>query len=280
MADIMCLPPPLMRVVDKYMRRAEIWVQLPGDQKDRFWKMDNPDGTESFTAGEIVMFTEQSCLLAAASVDDGLIEEFRAKFRTDWERNNTSPFQGRDFAKTIGEYIVWIDRIFFFGLITRPAREAGGELRAQQYLFTLKFDILLDDWEGNELHGAFDSTTGTFRVAMWQRSGEPQPFDQVLCTVIHELAHVYLGILTREHSATNYLRDIYQNSGHGAQFHRLLGSVFALLHEWLPNMTRLGELAAQHEDSMISALAVPLISEAAARAYIRDNPLRLRAYRV
>lgn len=254
--------------MEKFIHRLEFWLRVPGNERDYFWEMDNPGRPYSFTASDVVKFTKANCLAATAASNDELLKEFKKKLQTDGDMSTTSPPDGMRLVHLMHEYIVWIDRIFFFGLITRPIKREG-RLVAQRPIVKLKFKDGLNDGK-NDLHGVFVYHAGELWLNTLQVSCEFQSFDAMLCILMHELVHIYLHVLTRDQSAANYLRDVFQNHGHGVQFHELLKFILAQLSMWMPTMTALGELTSTSED-LRAALAEPSVSDTVARLLIRTE---------
>ncbi|KAI1371130.1 hypothetical protein F4677DRAFT_464498 [Hypoxylon crocopeplum] len=235
MSNISSLPQASRRTVEDFLHRSEFWLRVPGNERDRFWRMDSPGRSYSHTAPEVVKFTEANCLTARA-VNNSDLNEFKRKLQTDWEKSRTTPFEGMDLATLLGEYAVWIDHLFFFGLITRPARQ-DGILDGERPIIEFEFRDGIEDGDGNELEGTFLHRTGQFLVNMLQSSGKFQPFEKALCVIVHELVHVYLHVLAWDNDAGSYLIDIHQDNGHGVQFHELLQFILTQLFKWMPTMT-------------------------------------------
>ncbi|KAI0483442.1 hypothetical protein F4859DRAFT_512097 [Xylaria cf. heliscus] len=270
MSDISSLSPASRATVEEFIHRSEFWLRVPGNERDRFWEMDDPGRSYSFTASDVVKFTEENCLAATAASNNELLVEFKRKLYTDSEMNKTSPIEGRPLAQKLGEYLVWIDRLFFFGLITHPTRREGN-LVADQPLITLRFQDGIGDREGNDLNGIFLAKVGQMVVSLIEPSGQFKHFEKAVGTIAHELLHVYLHILTRENSAASYFRDIFDNE-HGAKFQELLYFMFTKLSYWMPTIPYLKELAAETHGNLEIMLARPAISDTDARSQIYAKP--------
>ncbi|KAI1161254.1 hypothetical protein F5B18DRAFT_663235 [Nemania serpens] len=266
MSDMSSLPRASRRTVENFIHRSEFWLRVPGNDRDYFWEMDNPDGPYSYTASYVVQFTKANCLATTAASNDKLLEEFKRKLQTDWDMNKTSAPDGMRLARLMNEYMMWIDRIFFFGLITRPMK-LDGRFVAERSIIKLKFRDGLND-EGNDLHGVFAYHTGELWMNTLQSSSEFQSFDTELSIIVHELVHVYLHVLTWDQSAASYLRNIFQDNGHGVQFQELFHFILTQLFKWMPTMTSLGELATDTSENLRAALAKPSVSDTVARLVI------------
>ncbi|KAI0532435.1 hypothetical protein GGR58DRAFT_517740 [Xylaria digitata] len=258
----------ISRTVEEFTRRSEFLLTVPGDKRKDFWQMDGPDSPYSYTASDVVKFTEANCLATAATNNNEILE-FKRKLHADLEANRISPLKGNLLAALIGEYIVWIDHLFFFGVITHPTRREG-ELAAANPMITLVCKEGLQYEKENDLKGVYSREKGELWLNLLECSGQSRPFDRLLATAAHELVHVYLHFLTRDASAASYLRDVGYNNGHGVQFHELLQFIFTRLFEWMPAMTRLGELAMEARKDLQSALAQPVISDSIARSLLSN----------
>ncbi|KAI2643551.1 hypothetical protein GGS21DRAFT_22903 [Xylaria nigripes] len=265
MSDISSLPPATRGTVEDFIHRAEFWLLVSANDRNDFWESDHPDRPGySYTASDIVEFTKANCLAATAPQNNELLTEFKTKLERDLENSRTSPHNGEVLAQLLSEYLVWIDRIFLFGIITRASKQEG-KLVATRPIITLHFEDGLEDVAGNDLEGIFIYGVGELHVNLLQESGEYQHFDHVFCIVVHELIHVYLHVLMRERSAAAFLRDIAQDHGHGVQFQTLLHFVLTRLFELVPAMTHLDELLMDTAEDLRDALAKPSVSDVEAR---------------
>ncbi|TGJ80915.1 hypothetical protein E0Z10_g7849 [Xylaria hypoxylon] len=266
MSDISSLPGPSRRTVENFMHRSEFWSRVPGNERLRFWEWDDPDRPYFYTASQVVQFTKANCL-AAVAANNSAVEEFRRELQIGWETNRTSPLGVVALTQLMGQYLVLIDRIFFFGLITHPTRRQG-KLVANQPIIKLLVQNGLTDPAGNELNGIFTYETGELWINALQSSGEIQFFEEMLATIVHELVHVYLHVLTRDNSAASYYRELSQDEGHGVQFHELLQFILAHLFNWMPTILYLGALAKETGKDLQTALAKPSVFESVARSLI------------
>ncbi|KAI0513086.1 hypothetical protein F5B22DRAFT_648182 [Xylaria bambusicola] len=248
--------------VQSLIRRSEFWLTVPGMQRYRFWETDSPNRVYSFTAADLVQFTKTNCL-AKANPNSSDVSEFKNEMQADLEANKANPYTGTTLAQSVANCLVWIDRLFFFGIITQQdKRKDESDHRS---LITLSFG---DHCEEPEMKGVFIPSQATLWVNLDQPSGEPEPFDEIFCVMVHELCHVYLGILTKDSNASRYHTEIQLNNGHGVQFQELLHFILAQLFAWFPMIPRLGELAAVHQEALQNALAQPIVSETIARSRI------------
>ncbi|KAM0812031.1 hypothetical protein AB5N19_14348 [Seiridium cardinale] len=281
MSDVTTFPLAARATIHSFVDRAEFWLGAPGHKRAHFWEVDDPQRPYATTAPEVVEFTQANCLAVTAGSNSELLNEFTSKLNADWEKSKTAPQEAMQLARSLSEYLVWIDHLFFFGIITRPTRSQG-DLRAARPLIALRFIEGVRDGSGNELEGAFVETTGDLTINMLKQNrtngidnyaDKFQPFEKALCVVVHELVHVYLYILTRDSSASNYHRHIHQGEGHGVQFYELLQFILTKLFQWAPSMAYLGDLAAETRESLHVALESPFLSDAAAIALMRTKPM-------
>ncbi|GAP82551.1 hypothetical protein SAMD00023353_0100940 [Rosellinia necatrix] len=268
MSDILSLPLGPRKIVWEFVRRSEFWLRVPGNERRSFWEMDNPDQPlYLFTAFDVVQFTKAHSLAAIATNDDELLRVFKEKLRADWGADQATPYEEARIARVLGDYLLWIDRIFFFGLLTRPTKREG-ELVAERPIVALQPESGLVDADGKSLNGRFVIGTGKLLVSTRRKSGKLQLFPKALAIVVHELVHAYLHILVRDDEAARYFRDIDQDSGHGIQFQTLLQFILLKLFEWVPTMKYLRGLAILTRVDLRAALARPPISEDVARSLI------------
>ncbi|KAI0436865.1 hypothetical protein F4803DRAFT_556589 [Xylaria telfairii] len=260
------LSPASRQTVDDFIQRSNFWLGVPGKDRSYFWQMNGPGRPYSHTAQDVAQFTKANCLAAALTHDSELLVEFKTKLYTDSEKNKISRFEGLPLAQLLGEYLVWIDHLFFFGIITHPTRR-DGKLVANQPIIKLQFQKGLSV-DGTNLHGIFAEDTATLYVDITESSGEFKSFEMGLCIIVHELLHVYLHLLTRDNSAANYFRDIVMGSGHGVQFQELLYFMFTRLSKWMPTIPQLEKLATDTRNDLRAAIAQPPVSEADARSLI------------
>lgn len=262
-----CLSPTSRETVEQFARRSDYWLQLPGDQRRKVWQFDSPGEEYSHTAHDVVRFTEANCPAVTAASDDKLLNEFKEKLATEWDRSQITPYEGMDLAELISEYVVWVDYLFFFGILTRTT-VVEDELRIGQPLYKLLFEEGLHDATGNEMEGVFNPETAEMRINLTQSSGEFQSLDKALAVIVHEMTHMYLDVLTSDDSFASYYRDLFQNRGHGVQFHELLQFNLTQLFNLVPTMSYLGDLAAKTQEDLHFTLAQPDVSEADARKLI------------
>ncbi|KAK7750849.1 hypothetical protein SLS62_007248 [Diatrype stigma] len=260
------LSPASRETVERFASRSEFYLQLPGDQRHKIWQFDGPDASYSYTGPDIVKFTEANCLAATAAIDDNLLHEFRNKLRTEWASSQSIPYEGMALAELISEYVVWVDYLFFFGILTH-AKIIDGKLEAEKPLYTLVFQEGLYDAEGNELEGVFFPDTVEMHINLLQSSGQFQPLDRALAVIVHEMTHMYLDVLTRDTSHASYYQHVFQNHGHGIQFHELLRFNLVQLSKLAP-MPYLGYLAAKTHEDLRLTLAQPAVSDAEAKELI------------
>lgn len=263
------LSPTSQEVVESFVKRSEFWHQMPADRRRQTWQYDNPeDPGYLYTATDIVKFTQANCFAKTAASDDKLLNEFKKKLQTEWAASQTTPYEGYDLARLVSEYAVWIDHLFFFGLLTRSTI-VDGELHAGEPLFTLECCDGLVNPEGQELEGVFQPETGLLAVNMLvdmlQDPGEFQPLEHLMCVVAHEMTHIYLNALTRDNSAASFYKDVFQMGNHGVQFHELLGFVFFSLHLLVPTIPYLTKISRKTLDDLCLILdetEIPSDSEA------------------
>ncbi|KAK5630517.1 hypothetical protein RRF57_006232 [Xylaria bambusicola] len=253
----------ISETVKSFVHRSEFWLTAP-DRRYRFWETDSPGRAYFFSAADLVQFTETNCL-AKANPNSSDISKFKNEFQASWEANKTNPDKGMALAQSVANYLVWIDRLFFFGIITQQdKRKDESDHRS---LIQLAFEDKLVDPEG-EIEGVFMCYTATLWVNIKESSGEYQSFEKLFCIIVHELCHVYLGILTKDNNASRYYKDVELDKGHGVQFQELLQFIFTQLFEWMPKVLLFGELAAEHQRALQTALAQPAVSETIARSRI------------
>ncbi|KAI0101403.1 hypothetical protein GGR51DRAFT_563582 [Nemania sp. FL0031] len=271
MSDLSSLSPTVRATVEDFVDRAEFWSRTPGAERaKRFWETDEPGKPYSYTAADIVKFTEANCLAAAGPDNHELIQEFKKKIWADWEANLKSPKVFEDLAHLLSEYLVWIDRLFYFGIITGPTRKDGKLVSGKP---KIKFCVEEGGSNGlnNEvLNGIFLMHTGELWVNVLLPSG-PVNFADGLCTIVHESVHVYLHLLTRDHSASNYFKEVYQDHGHGVEFQRLLLFILNQLSNWMPAMAALSGTATDTQQDLHVAISKPILSDSDARAQIQAD---------
>ncbi|KAI0449691.1 hypothetical protein F5B21DRAFT_519861 [Xylaria acuta] len=270
MPDVSSLPLACIGTLENFNHRLNFWRRVPGHERHRFWETDNPDRPYSHKASDVVQFTKANCLAATAAHNSKPLVEFKRKLYTDWDMNKTSPFEGMQLAQLLSEYLVWIDRLFFFGLITRPTTREG-KLVAGRPIIKLRFENELRDSDGNDLNGVFIDSSGELCVNMLEPSGKLTAFNKAVCVIVHELTHVYLHILTRDSSSASYYREIWDN-GHGVQFYELLLFMLTQLSKFMPTIPYFEELATDTRNDLHAALARPAVSEAVARSLIYAKP--------
>ncbi|KAI1743124.1 hypothetical protein F4680DRAFT_445594 [Xylaria scruposa] len=253
------------RTIEEFSQRSQFWLQVPGEERDRFWEKDYPGKPYSYPASNVVQFTQANCLATTASHDSEPIVEFRRKLYTDAEMSKTSYFEGC-YGRFLSEYLVWIDHLFFFGLITHPTRREG-QLKAENPIITLAVEDHFTDLDGNDLNGQFFPSVGEVCLGLKEPSGELKALDKAIAIVVHELVHVYLLVLTRDNSAARYYNEVYE-FGHGVQFHELLLFILTRLSEWMPTIPYFGRLAAATRNDLRAALARPKVSDDVARSLI------------
>ena len=268
MSDIPSLPLASRKTVEDFVHRSEFWLQVPGNERKRFWETDNPDNRPYlFPAPQLVEFTKANCLATTADDKNEILNKFKTKLQTDWEKSRTAPLEGIQFAHLLGEYVGWIDRVFFFGVLTRP-RWRGGDLdKLERQIIGIQMHEGLRGSKGEVLEGQFSDAHGTLFVNLQQNSGKAQAFEKAICVVAHELVHAYLHILTRDNSGSNYLRQMYQDYGHGIQFHALLRFILDQLFQWLP-IPYIGEMAKTTGKDLDVAFSKRLVSESVSRSII------------
>ncbi|KAI1111415.1 hypothetical protein F5Y14DRAFT_454063 [Nemania sp. NC0429] len=272
MSGLLSLPRASRQIVESFVHRSEFWFRMPESKRDYFWTMNSPGKPYSYTAVDVVQFTKANCLAATTARNDKLLGEFKSKLQADWASSRATPPDGMRLVHLMHDYLAWIDRVFFFGLITHPTK-LGDRLVTSKSLIKLSFRDGLND-EGNALNGAFAYYTGTLWISTVNSSGEFHSFDTILCSFIHELVHVYLHVLSWDQSAASCWRNVYQDHGHGVQFYELLHFILARIFEWMPMMTPLGDLMKETEENLRAALAKPSVSDADARMLI-DEEVRL-----
>ncbi|TRX92067.1 hypothetical protein FHL15_006934 [Xylaria flabelliformis] len=253
------------RTVEEFYQRSLFWLQVPGIERYRFWETDNPGKPYSHPASNVVQFTQANCLATTAAHDSEAIVEFKAKLYTDSEMSKVSHFEG-SYGKFLSEYLVWIDHLFFFGLITHPTRHEG-RLVAGKPIITLATRDHFTDLDGNDLNGQFFPHAGELCLGICEPSGELKAMDKAIATVVHELVHVYLLVLTRDSSASRYFNEVYE-FGHGVQFHELLQFILTQLSLWMPTIPYFAYLAKATRNDLRAALARPVVSDDAARSLI------------
>ncbi|KAH8158684.1 hypothetical protein CIB48_g9573 [Xylaria polymorpha] len=266
MSHAASLSPASRRIVEDFVQRVNFWLRVPGEERSYFWQTDNPGRPYSHTAHDVVQFTKANCLATTLTHDSELLVEFKRKLYTDSEKNKISRLTERPLAELLGEYLVWIDHLFFFGVITHPTRREG-KLESNQPIIELHYHNGLSS-EGQNLHGGFAEDTAILFVDLTEPSGEFKSFETGVGIIVHELLHVYLHVLTRDNSAANYFRDLVIGGGHGVQFQELLYFMFTQLSKWFPTIPELENLATNTHNNLIAAIAQPPVSEADAMSLI------------
>ncbi|KAI0543887.1 hypothetical protein F4679DRAFT_577289 [Xylaria curta] len=266
MSYLPSLPQDSKRTIEEFSQRSELWLQVPGEERDRFWEKDYPGKPYSHPASNVVQFTQANCLATTAAPNSEPIVEFKRKLYTDVEMIKITRFDGRSYGQFLSEYLVWIDHLFFFGLVTHPTRREG-KLWSDEPIITLAVEDHFIDSDGNDLNGQFFPSEGELRVGLNEPSGEFKTLDKAIVTIAHELVHVYLLVLTRDNSAARYYNEICEYS-HGVQFHELLQFILTRLSEWFPTIPYFGQLAAATHNDLLAALARPLVSDDVARSLI------------
>ncbi|KAJ8132095.1 hypothetical protein O1611_g1528 [Lasiodiplodia mahajangana] len=270
MSDLSSLPPTVRATEEDFVDRSEFWFRTPGDERaNSFWEMDEPGKPYLYTASDIVKFTEANCLAAVAPENHELLQEFKKKIRADWDANSKSPKVLNDLAHLLSEYMVWIDRLFYFGILTGPTRKDGKLVSGKEKFRFAAEEGLTNGMSGEVLNGLFLKGRGELWVNLLLPSG-PVHFADGLCVVVHESVHIYLHLLTRDRSASNYFKEVCQDNGHGVEFQQLLQFIFSQLFDWMPAMPILRELATDTLENFRVALSKPSFSEAEARAQIYD----------
>ncbi|KAI1358654.1 hypothetical protein F5Y08DRAFT_345488 [Xylaria arbuscula] len=250
--------------VERFISRSEFWQTVPGDQRYRFWEMDSPDESYSCTAEELVLYTQANCLAKANSDSDSSdISDFLTQLQADRVTYMQTQAQGPELADLMSKYLLWIDHLFFFGIIFRQSKRQS--MPDIPDLITPQFHSQLEIRDGT-LHGVFLKEVGKLMINL-----EGTSFDAVFCIIVHELCHVFLYLLVKDDDASRYFRQVYNDDGHGTEFHNLLQSIYGQLFEWLPQWPELEILNWDHQRLLEASLAEPVISESAARSLIYAN---------
>ncbi|KAI1319312.1 hypothetical protein F5Y16DRAFT_414283 [Xylariaceae sp. FL0255] len=270
MSDISSLPAAVRQNVQDFARRIEVWQGVPGDIRSKFWETDSDD-PYFHSASEMVQFTTANCEAGNSFLRSTLVSEFKEKLEADLRRSQVSPPEDRDLGWLTSEYLVWIDRLFFFGLITQPAKCSGG-LRATRSAIALEVDGKVREGKENLQKGHFNEQTGGLLIRLRQCSGEWHPLEMIICIAAHELTHAYLHLLTRDQSASRYWRQVQQNHGHGEEFWLLLHFIQSRLLDIAPEMHILRDQIIQDTyKGLQQAASEPEVSDEAARALIHPS---------
>ncbi|KAJ3577302.1 hypothetical protein NPX13_g3265 [Xylaria arbuscula] len=250
--------------IERFISRSEFWLTVPGDQRYHFWEMDSPNESYSCTAEELVLYSQANCLAKAnPDPDSSDISDFLTQLQADRVKYRETQAQGPELAGLLGKYLLWIDHLFFLDIIFRQRkRESMPDIPD---LITPQFHGQLEIPDGT-LNGVFIKETGQLMINLEETS-----FDAVFCVIVHELCHVYLHLLVKDHDASRYFRQVENNGGHGIEFHNLLQSIYGQLFEWLPDWSELELLSWDHQRLLEASLAEPAISESAARSLIYAN---------
>ncbi|KAI1750301.1 hypothetical protein F4782DRAFT_548782 [Xylaria castorea] len=264
MSDIPSLSQDSRRTVEEFYQRSQFWLQVPRKERHRFWETDNPGQPYLYRASDVIQFTRENCLATTAAHDGELLAEFKRKLDTDWSMNQISPFGGTKVCQLLNEYLVWIDHLFFFRLITHPTR--------QRPIIKIRFQDRYTNYDGNDhFHGAFSPRDGEVYINSVEPTGEPKAFDKAIVVLLHELVHAYLHLLTRDDSAANYVNEV-GGKGHGPQFHRLLEFILSQLSNWVPSIPYLKELSLNANCLLGSAMSIRLVyDDDVARSLIYAN---------
>ncbi|KAI1270046.1 hypothetical protein F5Y18DRAFT_421527 [Xylariaceae sp. FL1019] len=271
MSDITSLPPAIRFDLESLGHRIESWLQTPGEARLDFWKMDS-DRPYSFTASQLVHFTQHNCLVAVSPPENALLQEFQQKLQTDWQNSQTRQFTAYDLCKLTSEYAVWVDKLFFFGLFTRPVRQEDGGLHSSREVFTWRCaqgDLPAPD--GQDMYGNWDVMTGTVYINLRKTAdSELAEFDMLLGIVAHELSHMYLDVLTRDDSPSRYWHEVMQERGHGAVFQILCNYILSHFNKLVPGMRHIEEDREETFRRYALVEAQPRISDAAATQLLEN----------
>ncbi|KAI1322346.1 hypothetical protein F5Y16DRAFT_404590 [Xylariaceae sp. FL0255] len=279
MSDISTLSPAqLDRRVEEFAQRIEFWLRAPLMNRVHFWETDS-DARPYFNSAErVVQFTKSNCIAANPSSNSSLMDEFGKKLRNDWHVAQVSHLERVDVEALMRQYMVWIDQIFFFGLLTQPTRHEG-KLVAGRNIINLKLFNILNDWShGAVLDAEFVRTTGDLRMGLFQGSGEIKPFDvSVVCRVAHVLTYIYLYMLSRERRAEIYWRQLCQDNGHGVQFYELFYYIISQISQLAPCMGNLQDQVAKTYQDLQVARSKPRVWEDDAVQLIPNSPFKIKS---
>lgn len=259
-------------VVHDYYLRADFWqFRVPGNKRWDFWEWDNPGQYYEYYASDIVKFTKAKCIAKRTREFRDVNNEFKAELQRDWEASRLSPYNGTQLAQLLSRYVVWLDALFFFGVMTRPKR-IGTQLTASKMLFNLHFGQTRDDALG--IISSFRFMQSQVNIGLLKSGGDRfVSFDEALCSLVHEMVHVFLHVLTRDRSPRNYLKEYHQNEGHGVQFKELFHFILTKLLKWQPGMSYIDMQARQLKQELRAGTEEPPYYEASARHIIERSPI-------
>ncbi|KAI2603581.1 uncharacterized protein GGS25DRAFT_526625 [Hypoxylon fragiforme] len=232
-------------VVHDYYLRADFWqFRVPGNKRWDFWEWDNPGQYYEYYASDIVKFTKAKCIAKRTREFRDVNNEFKAELQRDWEASRLSPYNGTQLAQLLSRYVVWLDALFFFGVMTRPKR-IGTQLTASKMLFNLHFGQTRDDALG--IISSFRFMQSQVNIGLLKSGGDRSP--------------------------RNYLKEYHQNEGHGVQFKELFHFILTKLLKWQPGMSYIDMQARQLKQELRAGTEEPPYYEASARHIIERSPI-------
>ncbi|KAI0146156.1 hypothetical protein GGR57DRAFT_506678 [Xylariaceae sp. FL1272] len=277
MSNTASLSPAAREEVERFGARIEFWLQTEGEERRHFWSLDSDKDSEySYDAARLVQFTQQNCL-ATGSPDHPRMQEFKRQLQTDFQTCQTNPPTGADLCRLTSRYVEWIDEIFFFGLLLRLVRDDEGKVVKSRQIFRYECVPYAKGPNGELWNGVFYKEPAALIINMSKVPREPtvqsewQDFDFLLCTIAHEMAHIYLHVLIRDNSPSRYWHQVEDNTGHGQLFWVLLNLMLTHLSLAAPGMEHVQE---QREETfwMNDVMAArPLVSDDVANQLIREG---------
>lgn len=177
--------------------------------------------------------TSQDLIRARDELCHAIVKGYAEKFKSDRPSHH----------KHIRRCAELIDQLFFAGQLTQTDR-----YRSQKDRYCLEIDIRLFDPEmatwsmSSIITDCLDSPPTRARIDI-NTYGDYYSVADIICFVIHEMAHCFIDLFSCEGGACNCIRSHYTQGRHGLHLFDLLDSIRRVIASWVPAHPKTSEFA-------------------------------------
>lgn len=231
--------------------RAMDWDQRVRTNADRRWfgftAMLEESNKYTHTAADIVHASRAYSLAGARSPDKDAIDAFTRQYRED---RRLDLAKVNNLQQLLESYLAWLDRHFFFSALTgadeRPEPGPGPPFKMSPWYdphapcpseLNRIVDLVVELKCNSDAHALWRPSRN--RITIWViASGldkKLETLDQLLCSLSHELCHVYLELFSTDRSYSNRVQEVLSAKGHGSEFCRLYHFLLTSFSSWVPD---------------------------------------------